>query len=109
MAHVLIADSSREVAALLETLLASLGHDATSVDGLGSAELPQADLLFFSPADPANVELARAFRLRASGAAVVCMSALPPGEKVEALGLSGYLPKPFGLDALRDVVDSVLA
>ena len=55
-----------------------------------------------------GLELARAVRNRWPGVPIVMMTGTPTGvafqQEVDALNLDGYIPKPFGIDQLEELL-----
>jgi DNA-binding response OmpR family regulator len=102
MAGVLISEPNAEVRALLELLVARLGHRPLRAEELGDGAEPE--LMLLEPASAAGVALAKRLKIP-----VVCASILPRGPEVDGLELVSYLVKPVRLGELEAAIAAALA
>jgi DNA-binding NtrC family response regulator len=105
-ANVLVSESDPDVRRLLVLLVEKLGHGAI-VAGSGSVP-PTADLMLLEPESAVCLEQARLARLDSPELRVVSFGLVPPQGRFLADGPLEYLPKPFTIERLREVVARAL-
>ena len=105
-AHGLVSESDPDVRRLLVLLVEKLGHRAIVV-GTGAVP-PTADLMLLEPESAVCLEHARPARLGSPKLPVVSFGLLPPQGRFLADGPLEYLPKPFTMEHLREVVERAL-
>jgi len=105
MARILIAEPHADVRALLEIVVARLGHEPVRYDGL-APDLREVDAAVIEPGEGIGLELSR--RLRGRDVPVVVASIFPPSAELLALEPVAYLIKPFPLYALERALASAL-
>ena len=106
MASILISEPNAEVRALLELLVARLGHRPLRAEEL--AEGTEPELILLEPASSAGVEQAKRLRARLAHLPIVCASILPPGPEVDGLEPVSYLVKPVRLRELQAAIAAAL-
>ena len=119
MARVLVADDAPEIRALIETILATDGHDVvTAADGLEALQRYRAESFDVICSDLdmpglTGVELTRAVRAdTADDVPILLVSGSgSPRDIREAheAGISAYLEKPFSVASLRGQVQALAA
>lgn len=107
MASVLISEVEPDVRRLLVTLVERLGHDAIVLRHDVSVP-PRSDLLLAEPAAPSGLEHARLVRAFDSELPIVFLNPLPEDAGFLGRGPAFFLPKPFSLEQLRQMLDRVL-
>ena len=106
MASILISEPNAEVRALLELLVARLGHRPLRAEELEAGAEPE--LILLEPASLAGVELAKRLRARLAHLPIVCASILPPGPEVDEIAPVTYLVKPVRLRELETAIAAAL-
>jgi CheY-like chemotaxis protein len=106
-ASVLVGESDPDVRRLLVVLIERLGHQAIVV-GPGAVPLPSVDLMLLEPDSPLCLEHARLARLDSPELPVVAFGLVPAHGRFLADGPLEYLPKPFTIEHLREVVERAL-
>lgn len=106
---VLIVDDDRDIVAMLAEVLAEEGYAVhKAYDGLSAlreAELAPPDLVLSDVAMPKLNGIALAHRLRERGIPVVLLSAAVSDPRIPGIP---YVPKPFDLDRVVNVVARLL-
>jgi CheY-like chemotaxis protein len=109
-ARVLVGEPFPEVRALLERVLAGLGHEAVAHDRRWQADrLPDVDVLILEPTLPDGVELARALRRAKPELPVICTASDPPPQDVQQLQPVACLAKPFAVADLEQALRGAVA
>lgn len=107
---ILVADDEAAIAEMVATILRDEGYDVYCVsDGesvLLAIQIEAPDLLIMDNTMPVmtGIEVLRALRAHGFQQPIIIMSALALVRTVEDHGASGFLAKPFSLDALLHVV-----
>ena len=119
MARILVAEDDDDIRALLEYLIADVGHDVETVadgrEALDRYEPGVFDLMCIDLDMPHlnGVELTRAVRSGHGDSIPIVMltgsATRPDIEEAHAAGIDIMLRKPFSLDALREQIDTLLA
>jgi len=107
-ATILISEVDPDVRRLLVALVLRLGHEAVVLDSDVLAP-PRADLLLLEPASQDGLEDARLVRTYFPEVPVVCMSALPDEGAFLAAGPLDFLPKPFTVEQMRDLIERTVS
>jgi CheY-like chemotaxis protein len=106
MASVLVSEADPDVRRLLVLLLERLGHEAVVLGP--DAVPPPADLMLVEPGSPVCLEHARRARADSPELPIVGLNLVPAEGAFLSKGPFEYLPKPFTLGQLRDVVQRQL-
>jgi CheY-like chemotaxis protein len=106
VASILISEPNAEVRALLELLVARLGHRPLRAEELEDGAEPE--LVLLEPASSAGLALAKRLRRRFAHLPIVCASILPPGPELKEIEPVTYLVKPVRLRELEDAIASAL-
>jgi CheY-like chemotaxis protein len=106
VATIAVLEPHGEVRELILRIVDRLGHTPVGVDRSGGETAP-ADVVLLEPAAPGAVETARG--LAEGGAALVCVSILPPSEAAVELEPVAYLQKPFSVADLERAIAAALA
>jgi CheY-like chemotaxis protein len=105
-ASVLVSESDPDVRRLLVLLVERLGHQAIVAD---SETVPSSvDLMLLEPESSVCLEHARLARRGSPELPVVAFGLVPPQGRFLADGPLEYLPKPFTIEHLREVVERAL-
>lgn len=113
MAHILIVDDDPRICELLEAFLCDEGHEtrraADGIDALTQIDQATPDLIVTDLMMPRLDGAGLVDRLRQNGRhiPVVVISAVHGNAR--NLSVAGFVPKPFDLSHLADVVDQALA
>jgi DNA-binding NtrC family response regulator len=107
-ATILISEADPDVRRLLVALVERLGHDAVVLD-FDVLTPPHADLLLFEPNSQRCLEHARLVRTYFPKVPVVCMSALPAEAGFLTAGPLDFLPKPFTVDQMRELIERTVS
>lgn len=98
MATILVAEPNPEVRDLLARVARRLGH-AVVEEGGHRTQPSEVDVVLLEPADNASLEAAAP--ALAAGAALVCVSILPPAPEAAYPRPVAHLQKPFSLSRLE--------
>jgi DNA-binding response OmpR family regulator len=107
---ILLVEDDRDIADVFTELLASEGHDVSTVyDGRRAFEFLQThsvDLLISDIRLPGmnGIDLAASIRDGGSVIPVILISAMEPGNRIRAIPNVVFLKKPVSLDTLLDAV-----
>ena len=103
VARILVSEADPDVRRLLTVLVSRLGHEVVVLDP-DVVVPPRGDLLLLEPASMTSLEHGRLVRAYFPELPVICMSALPDDGAFLARGPLQFLPKPFTLDEMRDLI-----
>jgi len=103
MARILVSEADPDVRRLLTVLVSRLGHEVVVLDP-DVVVPPRGDLLLLEPASTTSLEHGRLVRAYFPELPVICMGALPEDGAFLARGPLTFLPKPFTLDEMRDLI-----
>jgi DNA-binding response OmpR family regulator len=107
MARIAIAEPSTALRQLLAQVVTDLGHEPVHL--AGGERRCEIDLLLVEPDWPQARRLAECFRRHQPGLPIACISNRSTSPWAEALGIAGYLVKPFSLRELEALIGASLA
>jgi DNA-binding NtrC family response regulator len=108
MAKILISEIDPDVRRLLTVLVTRLGHEPVVLDP-DVAVPPRGDLLLLEPEARTSIGHARLVRAYFPELPVICMGAIDEGGCFLKRGPLRFLPKPFTLDQMGELISHTLS
>jgi CheY-like chemotaxis protein len=113
VAHILIVDDDPRICELLEAFLCDEGHEirraADGIDALTKIDEDEPDLIVTDLMMPRLDGAGLVDRLRQNGRDIPVIVISAVHGNASNLSVAGFVPKPFDLNHLADVVDRTLA
>lgn len=118
MAKVLVIEDERAISSLLQRIVGHMRHEAivarNGPEALAIADTVHPDLIISDlrmPGVPSGIDLLRALRVRWPRVPLLVISGYASRDLVSKwpeIGIDEFLPKPFDMDAIREIIARLL-
>ena len=118
MARILIVEDEKAISMLLQRIVKNMGHEVATADEGGTArdicESQDIDLIMTDiqmPGKPTGTDLIRCMRQSKPNCPIVVVSGYTNAEcmeECEKLGVSDFLPKPFEMGFVKELIANLL-